>query len=152
MEAKKFYDEPTVERIAENIFYVLPLLRKRMMRLESVQAEHGIPMSHVQVLAMLEEAGSMTVSEISQKFGIAKPNITPLVDRLISHGLVDRVHSSNDRRVVNVVIMDEGRKKLSEIREDLQEHVSGWVEGIGEDDYCELARSLDSMVKILAKL
>lgn len=68
---------------------------------------------------MLEEVGSMTVSEISRKFGMAKPNITPLVDRLIQHGLVDRVHSDSDRRVVNVVILDEGRRKVVEIRGEL---------------------------------
>lgn len=83
MEAEKICGEQTAERIAENIFYALPLLKKRMMCLESVQADRGIPISHVQVLAMLEEVGSMTVSEISRKFGMAKPNITPLVDRLI---------------------------------------------------------------------
>lgn len=43
MEAKKFYDEPTVERIAENIFYVLPLLRKRMMRLNPFKLNMAFP-------------------------------------------------------------------------------------------------------------
>ena len=39
-------DDRTVEQIASNIFHVLPLLRKRLFRLDVVQAEHGIPLSH----------------------------------------------------------------------------------------------------------
>jgi DNA-binding MarR family transcriptional regulator len=152
MEAEKICGEQTAERIAENIFYALPLLKKRMMCLESVQADRGIPISHIQVLAMLEEVGSMTVSEISRKFGMAKPNITPLVDRLIQHGLVDRVHSDSDRRVVNVVILDEGRRKVAEIRGELLKDVCGWASRLDEADYGELARSLDNVVKILARL
>ena len=92
-------DEKTVEQIAANIFHVMPLLRKRLLRLDVVQAEHGIPLSHAQVLAMLSENKSMSVSEISRRLGIAKPNITPLVDRLIASDLVDRVRDTGDRRV-----------------------------------------------------
>ena len=73
-------DTAVIASIADKLFQVMPLLRKRMLRLDGMQAEYGIPLSHVQVLAMLEEPGSMSVSEISRRFGIAKPNITPLVD------------------------------------------------------------------------
>ena len=64
-------DEKTVEQIAANIFHVMPLLRKRLLRLDVVQAQHGIPLSHAQVLAMLSENKSMSVSEISRRLGIA---------------------------------------------------------------------------------
>ena len=104
-----------VENIAQGIFQVQPLLKKRLVKLSAIQSEQGIPLSHVQVLAMLEEVGSMSVSEISKRFGIAKPNITPLVDRLVNAGLVDRVRSETDRRVVNIVILEEGRNRKKEI-------------------------------------
>ena len=65
----------------------------------------------------------MSVSEISRRFGIAKPNITPLVDRLISAGLVERVRNKADRRVVDVYILDAGREKLREIQKVLYDHV-----------------------------
>ena len=77
-----------VERIAQAIFQTQPLLKKRLVKLSAIQSDQGIPLSHVQVLAMLEEVGSMSVSDISKRFGIAKPNITPLVDRLVNAGVV----------------------------------------------------------------
>lgn len=145
-------DERTVEQIATNIFHVMPLLRKRLLRLDVVQAEHGIPLSHAQVLAMLSENKSMSVSEISRRLGIAKPNITPLVDRLIASDLVDRVRDTGDRRVVNVVIQPAGVEKLKEIQKSIARQVRDWADNMSEDDFEELALALDSITRILSNV
>ena len=145
-------DEKTVEQIAANIFHVMPLLRKRLLRLDVVQAEHGIPLSHAQVLAMLSENKSMSVSEISRRLGIAKPNITPLVDRLIASDLVDRVRDTGDRRVVNVVIQPAGVQKLAAIQKSIANPVREWADNMSEEDFAELAVSLESITRILTNL
>ena len=141
-----------VERIAQGIFQAQPLMKKRLAKLSAIQSEQGIPLSHVQVLAMLEEVGSMSVSEISKRFGIAKPNITPLVDRLVNAGLVDRVRSETDRRVVNIVILDEGRNRLRQIQDALNSHVASWQNVLSEEDFARLDRALIDIVEILGKI
>ena len=145
-------DDRTVEQIASNIFHVLPLLRKRLLRLDVVQNEHGIPLSHAQVLTMLSETNSMSVSEISRRLGIAKPNITPLVDRLIAEDLVDRVRDTGDRRVVNVVIQPAGREKLVAIQKSIGDQVREWSSKMSEEDFHELAHALESISRILSSL
>ena len=141
-----------VERIAQGIFQAQPLLKKRLVKLSAIQSDQGIPLSHVQVLAMLEEVGSMSVSEISKRFGIAKPNITPLVDRLVNAGLVDRVRSETDRRVVNIVILEEGRQRLQQIQDALNEHVAGWQHVLSAEEFARLDRALMDLVEILGKI
>ena len=141
-----------VEHIAQGIFQAQPLLKKRLTKLSAIQSEQGIPLSHVQVLAMLEEVGSMSVSEISKRFGIAKPNITPLVDRLVNAGLVDRVRSETDRRVVNIVILPAGRDRLDQIQSALNEHVASWQYALTADEFVRLASALDDLVEILGKI
>ena len=141
-----------VERIAQGIFQAQPLMKKRLAKLSAIQSEQGIPLSHVQVLAMLEEVGSMSVSEISKRFGIAKPNITPLVDRLVNAGLVDRVRSESDRRVVNIVILEEGRNRLRQIQNALNEHVAGWQNTLTAEEFGRLDRALIDIVEILGKI
>ena len=138
-----------VENIAQGIFQVQPLLKKRLVKLSAIQSEQGIPLSHVQVLAMLEEVGSMSVSEISKRFGIAKPNITPLVDRLVNAGLVDRVRSETDRRVVNIVILEEGRERLRQIQNALNAHVAGWQNSLTAEDFVRLENALNDILTIL---
>lgn len=145
-------DGRLVDIIVNNVFSVLPLLRKRLIHLDTVQEEHGIPLSHVQVLTMLFRQNSMSVSEISRKLGIAKPNITPLVDRLIEQGYVERVRDTEDRRVVNVLILPQGREKLSAIHDSLTEQVSGWSREMTASDFEELANSLANIARILSDL
>ena len=94
----------------------------------------------------------MSVSEISQMLGIAKPNITPLVDRLIDERLVDRIRDTQDRRVVNVVILDAGRDKLNAIRAGIGEQVQEWAQQISSADFHELSDSLRSLTRILMQL
>jgi len=141
-----------VERIAQGIFQAQPLLKKKLSSLSALQADRGIPLSHVQVLSMLEEVGSMSVSEISKRFGIAKPNITPLVDRLVNAGLVDRVRSETDRRVVNIVILEEGREQLRQIQRSLNDYVAGWQQMLTEEEFLRLDRALADIVEILGRI
>ena len=149
---QKQSDPGVVEKIAQNIFGVLPLLRKRLLHMDTIQAEHGIPLSHVQVLSMLNETGSMSVSEISRRLGIAKPNITPLVDRLIEVGLVDRIRDTVDRRVVNVVILSAGQEKLKAIRETIAEQVQEWALHVSPEDFVELSNALEAITRVLTSI
>jgi DNA-binding MarR family transcriptional regulator len=146
---KKKTDSAVVDRIAQNIFGVLPLLRKRLLHMDTIQTEHGIPLSHVQVLSMLNETGSMSVSEISRRLGIAKPNITPLVDRLIEVGLVDRQRDTIDRRVVNVVIQPAGQEKLKAIRSTIVDQVMEWSQTISAEDFQDLSEALATITRVL---
>ena len=152
MPRRKSVNKEMVEQVAKTTFDVLPMLRKRLLRMDVVQAEHNVPMSHVQVLTMLGENGVMTVSEISQRLGIAKPNITPLVDRLIADGYVERRRDETDRRVVKVVLLPEGEDQLASIQETIVRHAMRWVGTIPDKDFYELERSLNSIVRILGQV
>ena len=84
MSKKRTLDPQMIDSVAQHMFHALPLIKKRLLHMDMIQREHGTPLSHVQVLAMLQDAGTMSVSEISRRLGIAKPNITPLIDRMIN--------------------------------------------------------------------
>ena len=146
---KKTVDTALVDMVAQNLFNALPIFRKRLVHMDVIQREYHIPLSHVQVLAMLNDNGSMSVSEISRRLGIAKPNITPLVDRLIENGLAERNRDDNDRRIVNISICDQGREKLAAIRQTMLEQVSGWAAKFTQAELKELNSSLASVTRIL---
>ncbi len=152
MTKKRTIDPVMIDSVAQNIFHVLPLLKKRLLHMDQVQKEHGTPLSHVQVLAMLQDAGTMSVSEISRRLGIAKPNITPLVDRLFEAGYVDRQHDDNDRRVVNIVLLPAGEEKLAAIRATIARHIQVQAEDLSVSEFRELSESLSSIVRILSSL
>ena len=152
MTKKRTIDPAMIDNVAQNMFHILPLIKKRLLHMDLVQREHGTPLSHVQVLAMLNDVGTMSVSEISRRLGIAKPNITPLVDRLFECGYVDRQHDENDRRVVNIVLLEAGKEKLDAIRATISHQIQRQVDGLSVSEFRELNESLSSIVRILTSL
>ena len=152
MTKKRTIDPAMIDNVAQNMFHILPLIKKRLLHMDLVQREHGTPLSHVQVLAMLHDMGTMSVSEISRRLGIAKPNITPLVDRLYESGYVDRQHDENDRRVVNIVLLPAGEEKLSAIRATICRQIQVQSENLSVSEFRELNESLCSVVRILSSL
>ncbi len=152
MTKKRTIDPAMIDSVAQNMFHVMPLIKKRLLHMDLVQKEHGTPLSHVQVLAMLQDVGTMSVSEISRRLGIAKPNITPLVDRLFEAGYVDRQHDENDRRVVNIVLLPAGEEKLSSIRATIARQIQAQSESLTISEFRELHDALSSVVRILSSL
>ena len=152
MTKKRTIDPAMIDNVAQNMFHALPLIKKRLLHMDLVQREHGTPLSHVQVLAMLHDVGTMSVSEISRRLGIAKPNITPLVDRLFEAGYVDRQHDENARRVVNIVLLPAGEEKLAAIRATIARQIQVQSDGLSVSEFRELNDSLASVVRILSSL
>ena len=144
MPKKSMTDAVLVDSIAQNLFDALPIFRKRVLHLDAIQREYHI--------ALLNDNGSLSVSEISRRLGIAKPNITPLVDRLIDEGLAERNRDEIDRRVVNIHICPAGQEKLIAIRQSLVSQVDDWSGEFTRGELKELNKSLGCIIRILGSL
>lgn len=145
-------DTVLMDSIAQNLFDALPIFRKRVLHLDAIQREHGIPLSHVQVLALLNDHDSLPISELSRRLGIAKSNVTPLVDRLCSLHLAERCRDLQDRRVINVRILPEGQAKLAQIRQTLVQEVDGWADQFSTAELKSLNRALGCIIRTLGSL
>ena len=149
MPRKHIVNDALIDSVAQNLFMALPIFRKRLLHMDVIQREFNVPLSHVQVLAMLNDNGSMNVSEISRRLGIAKPNITPLIDRLIADQFVERSRDNADRRMVNVHICPAGVARLQEIRVKMRELVGEWATSLSITDLRNLNQSLTTITQVL---
>lgn len=138
--------------LADKTFTVLPLLRKRLLQLDQVQAAHNMPLSHIQVLHMLSKEGTLPVSDISKRLGIAKPNVTPVVDAMIASGYLERTRVDDDRRKVNISILPAGREKMGAIDKTLISILEVNLGLIKAKDFRELDKSLDSVLSVLGSM
>ena len=101
------------------------------------------------MLAALDEADRLSVSEISARFDIAKPNITPLIDRMINAGYVTRERNAADRRVVHVVILDKGREKVRDTVEALRVCMDAWAKELDAGKLETLSDALETIRQLL---
>lgn len=72
---------------------------------------YDITLPRFDLMAQLDKApGGMKLGELSQRLMVSNGNITGLVDRLVSQGLLDRQPSPTDRRTQLVKLTAEGRR------------------------------------------
>ena len=75
----------------------------------------GLSTSKFAVLQILDVSnGTMTPSEIARWILRERHNVTTLVSRMKREGFVEVEPSTTDRRSVNIILTDKGRKKLKE--------------------------------------
>ena len=84
---------------------------------------YGLSATQYNVLRILRGAGDegLACSEVGERLISRDPDITRLLDRLESRGLIVRARESQDRRVVKTRITDAGLRLLSELDGPVQE-------------------------------
>ena len=145
-------DAALAESIMQNLFDAMPIFRRRMLRLDSVERSSRMPMSHVQVLSLLYDQGRLSVGDVSRRLGIAKPNVTPVVDKLLESKLVERTRDEQDRRVVYVRILPAGEAKLLEVRQLLAEQVGQWCARFSRSELKALNNALGCLIRTLGSV
>ncbi|MBQ8654489.1 MAG: winged helix-turn-helix transcriptional regulator [Clostridia bacterium] len=146
--AKKWTaDKALVDSVAASLMELLPLFPKRMVRVDELVREHGMPFSHVQIMVMLLD-GDLSVGELSGRLSIAKPNITPLVDNLRNHGWVERIRDERDRRIVNIHLTEAGRSKAAEMQADIARQTMQWNGEFSRSEIKELNQALATVIRI----
>lgn len=140
-------DQALLEAISTNLYDALPLLPKRLVRVDALTREYGMPFSHIQILCMLSDK-EMTIGEISASLGIAKPNITPLLDALNERGILERCRSEKDRRIVNVRLLPEGQALATRLKESIAAQVLEWPRSLSHSDVKRLNNALAYLIEI----
>ncbi len=144
-------DTALVASISKNLYDALPRLPKRLVRVEAITREFGMPFSHVQIVCMLADR-EMTIGEISTSLGIAKPNITPLLDALSERGVLERCRSERDRRIVNVRLLPAGRALARSLLDSVAGQVEEWPSSFSLSDMKRLNNALAYLIEVTRQL
>jgi MarR family 2-MHQ and catechol resistance regulon transcriptional repressor len=78
-------------------------------------ARYGLTTAQFGILEALHHLGPLPLGELAEKLLVTGGNVTYVMDRLESQGLVERRRSDADRRVVTAVLTSEGRKLVTEV-------------------------------------
>ncbi len=144
-------DAALVDALSRNLYEALPLLPKRLVKVDAITREFGMPFSHIQILCMLSGT-EMSIGEISARLGIAKPNVTPLLDALAERGLLIRCRSEVDRRIVNVRLLPEGCELAEQLQGSIAAQVIKWPEGFSHSDIKRLNNALAYLIDVGKRL
>ena len=135
-------NEKLCGRLSENMLMALAVFPRQVVSMDDFIRSCQMPLSQVQVLVVLSE-GSSTVGGLSTRLGIAKPNITPIVNVLCDKELAERTPSEIDRRRVDVSITKKGRRQLKQFQKNLLEQLGTTGRNLSEEEMTKLVDALE---------
>jgi len=144
----------TINSIVEDLFYVSPIIHKKLLKMEPEDAIPGIPLSriHISLLLIINDEKELSISDIAKRLLIPKPQMTHLISHLVEQGLIERLPNTRDRRVINVSLTPAGQDALKKAGKVLKKHVQRNLSYLTDEELEDLSRSLSKLREIGSKL
>ena len=151
-----FYRAETYQTDESVGFLMKRILASISQTMEARLCEPGSPTFPQWIpLAKLHLGTATPVAGLARGCQLDTGAMTRLLDRLEAKGLVRRVRSQSDRRVVNIELTDEGRSAAKEVPKHLaavqNEYLAGFTQEEWEQLKSFLRRILDNAQQISAR-
>jgi len=112
--------------------------------------EYDLTVPQFGTLEALYHLGPLSLGELADKLLVTGGNVTYVMDRLESRGLVSRYRSPEDRRVVQARLTPKGRDLVANVFPGHAEYVEHLCRHLGEQEQEELRRLLKELGKGIA--
>ena len=140
-------DDALVEGLADHLFDMIYKLPKYFLHMDELARSYDLTYSTMQILCLLR-SGEISIGEISDRLGIAKPNVTPLVEGLCHRGLLERHRSDGDRRKVMVMLLPAGIEMADSIRATICDQMKEWPKDYNVSEMKRLNRALATALEM----
>jgi len=120
------------------VFRTLNRLRGRDTHLGGTELSHA----QFELLIELEERGELPAGELAAAARLTPGTVTQMLDHLAGCGVVERVRSETDRRVVVSRLTPQGRRKIEAKRQAWKTRWQQALEGVEQEDLRAATRVL----------
>ncbi len=100
-------------------------------------------------LAETDTPVRLRMTDVSRALAISKPAATQMVNHLVKNGLVERIHSRSDRRVVYIQATPEGENTFQKIMKSRMVYIERAVRRIGVERAALLGDLLNEFMDVL---
>lgn len=135
---------PLVHETLQKFRLVISAIRQHSRDLET---DYGISGAQVGMLATIAEMPDITVSQVSQSLSVHISTASNLLDKLARAGLVDRLRSNEDRRVVRLRLTDAGKVIVERASKPMTGLVFDALDKLSEETLSRLDTDLASLIQ-----
>ena len=104
--------------------------------------ERSISMTHLLLMSLLETHGPLPMSRVAELLGCGLPTATGLVQRMEERGLVERLHDTEDRRVVTLRLTDDGAAEIRDLNLTRRQRMASALEHLSDLEREQLLSSI----------
>ncbi len=101
--------------------------------------------AQMRLLFLLQRNGPAPVSRVAEWFGVGLPAASGIIDRVEKHGLLERHHRLDDRRVVECDLTESGRQLIDEMSGLQRRLMRQLLSVLSEDELEEFARLIKTV-------
>ncbi|AZV50152.1 MULTISPECIES: MarR family transcriptional regulator [Bacillus] len=118
--------------------------------LDSMEKQ-GITPAQLFVLASLKKNGSLKISEIAERMEVKPSAVTLMADRLEQKNLIVRKHNTQDRRVINISLTDEGDRKFEDVLAGRKAIMARYLSYLTEEELLQAAHMTKKLAQAAAE-
>jgi DNA-binding MarR family transcriptional regulator len=123
---------------------------QRRLRGRDAQRKDGITHAQLHLLRVLAEEGDdVPASRLAARADVTPTTVTQMVDGLARHGLVERVRSDDDRRVVYIRLTPAGREAFERRRAFLEERTRELLADMNAEELDQAAEVLRRIARMI---
>jgi DNA-binding MarR family transcriptional regulator len=137
---------PDEDQVDEVVSLISAALFAAFLRGAEEWAKLDVTMPQMKVLMLLGLHGSAPVSSLAQQMSVSPPNVTGILDRLEQQRWVARTSDPHDRRVVRVVLTEDGERFLDGLQTAGAARVRARLAEMPADDLEALGTGLRSLM------
>ncbi|EHQ88887.1 MarR family winged helix-turn-helix transcriptional regulator [Desulfosporosinus youngiae] len=131
-----------------NLFREVMILFRNSMG--KVFENSGITPPQGMVLGILSKETKLKITELSSKLSLSNSTTSGIVDRLEKQGMVERVRSETDRRVVYVRISPEFKEIHQSFHNQFEKNIENVMSKGTSEDLAKIYEGLSTLKKLLS--
>ena len=141
------YYDPAQYRPGDSVGYLMKVAVESISReLDERMGEHGLTDAQWRPLLLLSQSEAQTAAQLAREAACDSGALTRMLDRLEDKGFVRRVRSTEDRRVVNLELTEEGRNAARVVPAVLCEVLNAHLTGLSHAEIGQLHSLLSRVV------
>ena len=113
-----------------------------------IEKELPLPFSQCEVLRVVADMDNPSMSDLADRFKIAAPSVTTLVEPLVREKYIVRNADKSDRRQVRVSITPKGIAAKAAIEKGRATAIESMLSGLNEKDLKDLKRILNKIIAL----
>ena len=145
-----------LDRITADLLSVPPLIfrgvRRKLLKMALDSVNVDISPLHFEIMRLVQEDGTLHITEIGERLQLARAQMTHLIDKLVELEMVERQANSNDRRVINIVLTSKGNAFLEKHGGNIKKATKETLSSLTDEELADLSDSLERLREILSKL
>jgi DNA-binding MarR family transcriptional regulator len=115
----------------------------------NIEGDTGLTAERLELLALLDQTGSLTAGELSEDLRVSRPAVTRMLNGLEEHGLVKRTSNALDGRSIVTRITPAGRRALNRGRGNRVRAMAHRLRGWNERELAQLETGLRLLANLL---